>query len=210
MLNINKLYNTEIRVVIDPRQPVGTYKLGSNASQIGQGDAKGVYDWDTNTWLFTGQTIGDLDSIITIYSSNGVELANCTVNGDTEYYGRYNYTVFVDDEGYLKLKVGWNNREGLTYAADNKESNDSLDMATVISGNGKDVIPSLTIHSDTDVDWFKFNLESVGQKSSYIGIDFKQWAGDLDINLYNYSDGELKLIDYARSVTDLSLCYSGG
>ncbi|MBP5411614.1 MAG: pre-peptidase C-terminal domain-containing protein, partial [Lachnospiraceae bacterium] len=199
MLNINKLYNTELRVVIDQLQPIGTYVLGSSASQIGQGDAKGVYDWDTNKWLFQGQTIGDLDNIITIYDNNGIELANCTVNGDTEYYGRHNYTVFVDNEGYLKLKVGWNNREGLTYAADDMEGNDTRAKATVISGSGKDVIPSLTIHSGTDVDWFKFELETPGRKSSYIGIDFKQWAGDLDINLYN-SKGEL--IDYARSVTD--------
>ena len=144
MLNINRLYNAELRVVLDQRQPVGTYVLGSNASQIGEGDAKGVYDGNTNKWLFKGQTIGDLDNIISIYDNNGVELANCTVNGDTEYFGRYNYTVFVDNNGELKLKVGWNNRDGLTYAADDYEVNDTRNKATVISGNGKDVILDCT------------------------------------------------------------------
>ena len=199
MLSLNKLYNTELRVVIDQTKPIGTYTLASNASQISQGDGKGVYDWDTNKWLFQGATIGDLDGIISVYDSNGVELANCTVNGDTEYFGRHNYTVFVDEDGYLKLKVGWNNRKDLTFAADEKEENDTIETATVITGRGKDAIPSLTIDSDSDVDWFMFTLETIGRKSSYIGIEFKQWAGDLDINLYN-SKGEL--IDYARSVTD--------
>ena len=34
-----------------------------------------------------------------------------TVNGETEYFGRYNFTAFVDNTGNLKLKVGWNNRD---------------------------------------------------------------------------------------------------
>ena len=199
MLTLSKLYNTDLRVVIDQTKSIGTYTLASNASQIGQGDGKGVYDWNTNKWLFQGATIGDLDGIISVYDSNGVELANCTVNGDTEYYGRYNYTVFVDENGYLKLKVGWNNRSDQVYSADELEPNDTQETATVISGNGTGEISSLTIDSDSDVDCFKFTLESLGRKSSFIGIDFKQWAGDLDIELYN---SKYELIDYARSVTD--------
>ena len=199
LLSLSRVYNTEIQVKIDQKQPIGTYTLAVHASQIGLKDFTGVLDQETNQWLFQGATVGDIDNIVTVYDINGIELASCTVNGDTEYYGRYNYTVFVDENGNLKLKVGWNNREGLTYAVDEKEENDSLETATVIAGSGKDAIRNLTIHSDSDVDYFKFNLESFGRKSSYIGIEFKQWAGDLDINLYN-SNGEL--IDYARSVTD--------
>ena len=198
-ISLGRVYNTELQVTLDLRQPIGTYTLATDASQIGLKDFTGVLDQESNQWLFRGATVGDLDGVITIYDVNGIELANCTVNGDTEYYGRYNYKVFVDDIGQLKLKVGWNNRDGLTYAADEKEQNDTMETATVISGSGKDVVRALTIHSGTDVDYFKFTLESPGRKSSYIGIDFKQWAGDLDISLYNDNG---VLIDYARSVTD--------
>jgi len=199
MVNIDRIFNADLRVIIDQTKAIGTFVLGSSASQIGQGNGKGVYNWDTNKWDYQGATIGDLDNVISVYDSNGIELATCTVNGDTEYYGRYNYTVFVDTDGALKLKVGWNNREDQSYSADELERNDTRVTATTISGNYAGAISALTIHSATDEDWFKFNLATTGRKSSYIGIDFKQWAGDLDINLYN-SNGEL--IDYARSVTD--------
>ena len=210
MLNLDRVYNADLRIVVEQTKMIGTFVIGSSASQIGQVEEQGVYDGTLNQWLFLGETIGDQDGIISIYDSNGIELANCTVNGDTEYYGRSNYTVFVDDDGCLKLKVGWNNRSGLTCSVDELEYNDMMETATVISGSEAD-LPTLTIHSAEDVDWFKFDLETTGRKSHYIGIDFKQWAGDLDINLYN-SNGEL--IDYARSVTDnerLSLSgYSAG
>ena len=199
MLNLDRLYNAELRVVIDPGQLIGTYWIASYASEIGQGDPDGVYNWETNKWDYRGEVVGDLDGVISIYDSNGIEMAVCTVNGDTEYFGRYNYTVFVDANGNLKLKVGWNNREDVEYDADELESNDTQETATEITGGGAGAVSNLTIHSESDADWFKFELDSIGRKSSFIGIDFRQWAGDLDIDLYNLN-GEL--IDYARSVTD--------
>ena len=194
MLDIDRVYDAELRVVLEQTKAIGTFKLGAYASKIGQKES--VYNEYTNEREY--KMVGDLDGVISVYDGNGIELAACTINGDTEYYGRYNYTVFVDDEGYLKLKVGWNNRDQV-YSADEQESNDTRETATVISGNGTGVLPALTIHDSMDVDWFMFTLDSPGRKSNYIGIDFKQWAGDLDINLYD-SNGEL--IDYARSVTD--------
>ena len=188
---ISKIYNTDL-VVIAP--DAGTYRIASNASKIGTGDAKGVYNWDTNTWDFKGEVIGDMDGIIEIRDENGILLANCTVNGDTEYFGRYNYTVRVDDNGDMYLDVGWNTREGRTYAADGL---DNLTQATAAAL--PEVGTKLTIDSADDVDWFKFTLETPGRGSSYIGIDFKQWAGDLDLYLYDAAGNQL---DYAKSVTD--------
>jgi hypothetical protein len=161
---------------------------------ICQGDPKGVYNWDTNTWDFKGEVIGDMDGIIEIRDENGILLANCTVNGDTEYFGRYNYTVRVDNNGDMYLDVGWNSREGRAYAADGLD-NDTRVKATVLPASGK----QYTIDSTSDVDWFSFSLDTIGRSSSYIGIEFKQWAGDLDLYLYDSAGNQL---DYAKSVTD--------
>ena len=194
MISATNVRNGEIVVSMRHDQTVGSYKLATGASMIGEGDPKGVYNWDTNTWDFKGEVIGDMDGIIEVRDENGILLANCTVNGDTEYFGRYNYTVRVDDNGEMYLDVGWNTREGRTYAADGL---DNLTLATAA------VLPEvgtkLTIDSADDVDWFKFTLETLGRGSSYIGIDFKQWAGDLDLYLYDAAGNQL---DYAKSVTD--------
>ena len=194
MISAANVRNGEIAVSMRHDQTVGSYKLATGASKIGQGDAKGVYNWDTNTWDFKGEVIGDMDGIIEVRDENGILLANCTVNGDTEYFGRYNYTVRVDDNGEMYLDVGWNTREGRTYAADGY---DNLTLATAAAL--PEAGTKLTIDSADDVDWFKFTLETSGRSSSYIGIEFKQWAGDLDLYLYDAAGNQL---DYAKSVTD--------
>jgi len=193
---LSRIYNANLKVVALSK--VGSYRLASNARGFGHGDTTSFYNWDTNQWEYHGGTIGDLDGIIELYDENGIHIADCTVNGDAEYFGRYNYTLRIDDDGTMYLDVGWNNREGHTYAADGYD-NDTMDKAKTIPV----VLPAsgtkLTIDSADDVDWFKFNLATTGRKSSYIGIDFKQWAGDLDLYLYDANGTQL---DYAKSVTD--------
>ena len=193
-VNVGKIHNAKFYLQLAHDQFVGSYAIAYNASNFGQGDAKGIYNWDTNTWDFNGEVIGDMDGVIEIRDENRILLANCTVNGDTEYFGRYNYTVRVDDSGDMYLDVGWNTREGRTYAADGYD-NLTLATAAMLPEAGT----KLTIDSADDVDWFQFTLDTVGRKSSYIGIEFKQWAGDLDLYLYGANGIQL---DYAKSVTD--------
>ena len=193
-LDLGRVFNSELSVIINHDQILGKYKLCSNASEIATGDPKGVWDEDSNTWSYQGAVIGDMDGIIEVRDENGILLANCTVNGDTEYFGRYNYTVSVDVKGDMYLEIGWNTREGRTYAADEYD-NDSMVTAALLPETGT----KLTIDSASDADWFKFTLDATGRSSSYIGIDFKQWAGDLDLYLY---DADGNLLDYAKSVTD--------
>ena len=194
MLDISVIRNSEVSITLNFDQVVGSYLIGFSSTQIGQGDAKGIWNPETNEWDLQGSTFGDLDGIIELRDENGILLANCTVNGETEYFGRYNYTVYVDDEGTLKLDIGWNNKEGRTYEADGND-NDTRTKATLLPASGT----KATIHSAEDVDWYKFTLDTRGHSDSSIGISFKQWAGDLDIWLYDAQGNQL---DYAKSVTD--------
>ncbi|MBR2508921.1 MAG: pre-peptidase C-terminal domain-containing protein, partial [Lentisphaeria bacterium] len=197
LLMVNKIRNAEIVININSDQVLGTYAMATNASQIGQGDEKGVWDVDTNTWKYQGAVYGDLDGVIELRDENGVFIANCTVNGDTEYSGRYNYTVNVDANGNMNLTIGINSREGLAFAADGYNNN-SFAKATKLTGNVGS-LDKLTIDSASDVDYYKFTLDTAGRAASSIGIDYKMWKGDLDLYLY---DSKGNLVDYAKSVTD--------
>ena len=190
--SVDRIHNANLRIVSSSN--IGTYRLASNAENFGAGDPRGIYNWDTNKWDYRGEIIGDMDGIIDIYDENGILLANCTVNGDAEYFGRYNYTVRIDGSGDMYLDVGWNNREGRVYAADGYD-NLTLATAAALPENGT----KLTIDSASDADWFRFTMQTPGRSSSFIGIDFKQWAGDLDLYLYDAAGNQL---DYAKSVTD--------
>ncbi len=196
MLNVSKIYNGEIELTVYSDQVVGTYALATNASKIGQTDEKGVWDSNTNTYLYKGAYFGDQDGVISIYDENGFELAQCEVNGETVYCRRYNYSVTVDDAGNMNLNIGINSRDDLYFESDGY-SNNSFETAMELSPDASRV-DGMTIHSE-DADFYKFTITTAGRKSNSIGIEFKQWMGDLDLYLY---DAQGNLIKYASSVTD--------
>ncbi len=196
-INLNRVYNADLTCTVYANQTIGTYTLGSDAKSIGAGDGKGYWDIETNKWLYKNAIQGDLDGVITIRSDQGVELARCTVNGATEYFGRYNYRVYTDEEDNLKLSIGWNNREDITFAPDGYV-NDTFETATVLE-TASGGLDGLTIDSESDADYFKFTLNSTGRSSSFINITFDMWKGDLDMYLYDAQGNE---IDYAKSVTN--------
>ncbi|MBR7143580.1 MAG: pre-peptidase C-terminal domain-containing protein [Lentisphaeria bacterium] len=198
MINLDRVYNADLTITIYANQALGTYALGSNAGNLGVGDNTAVWDSVNETWVYTKAIQGDLDGVVTIRNEHGFEVVQCTVNGDTEYFGRYNYRVYTDENNELKLRIGWNNRNDVVFVDDNY-NNDTMQTATVISGNGLQTIKALSIHNENDVDYFKFSLDCPGSAANYISIDFKQWAGDLDIDLF---DARGNRIDYSHSVTD--------
>ena len=200
LINLDRVYNADLTVTVYDDQPLGTYTLGTKAANIGVGNSEGYWDIDTNTWLYTSAVEGDLDGVIVIRSDEGIELARCTVNGSTEYFGRYNYTVYTDEDDVLQLRIGWNNKGDLTFAADGLY-NDTFDKATKLDGN-IGTLDKLTIDSASDADYYQFTLDTIGRAASSIGVDFKMWKGDIDIYLY---DGNGNLVDYAKSVTDNEL-----
>ena len=197
VINLDRLYNADLVLTVYDDQTLGTYAVGTNAGKIGQGDGEATWNSETNSWVYHSVQ-GDLDGVITILSEQGIELARCTVNGNTEYCGRYNYRVYVDEYNVLQLRIGWNNRGDIIYADDGYK-NDIKEDAIVIDGTGIQTYSGMTIHNNDDVDWYKFTLARSGTAANYIRIEFKQWAGDLDFELYDVNG---KLIDYAQSVTD--------
>ena len=181
--DLNGMLDSELRVLTPTP---GTYRLSGSSGNIGQ--------------VVNEHIIGDLDGVIDIYDANGIYQCGCAVNGETQYIGRYNYTVTMNNNGEMYLNVGWNmgTRSEDADRFDTDGSNDTSATATALTAVSANEV--LTIHLDTDVDWFQFTLSSPGAKSNYIGIDFKQVIGDLDLELYA-ADRTTRL-DYARSVTD--------
>ena len=79
--------------------------------------------------------------------------------------------------------------------ADNLEDNDSFSTATDLTQFGEDFYFSdLSIHSDSDVDYFSFSLST--QAPSYYTISLSSdWDNDLDLFLYDASGNQLALSD---------------
>lgn len=85
-------------------------------------------------------------------------------------------------------------------APDRYEPNDdfaqAFDFGVV---EGEKVASELTIHSETDEDFFQFATTATGTDSHYVAIDFSHDDGDLALSLY---DRERVRIDRSWSVTD--------
>ena len=120
-----------------------------------------------------------------------------TANGAALDAGRYNYTLTVDADGNMDLKVGFNTSVGLDFAADGYNNN-TMDSALELTGlTGS--IEQLTIDSADAEDYYKFTLDATGRAGNAISIDFTAWKGNLDIYLL---DGEGNLVKKSESSTD--------
>ncbi|MFM7440146.1 MAG: T9SS type A sorting domain-containing protein, partial [Snowella sp.] len=87
-----------------------------------------------------------------------------------------------------------------TTGADNFESNNTRLTARnlgLISGLRQE--NDLSIDTDTDRDWYKFEISQQGTDKHYLSIDFTNSLGDLDIILYNEQG---QLISSSKGVTD--------
>ena len=73
---------------------------------------------------------------------------------------------------------------------DSLEGNDTFDNATSIETTGSYKQGGLTIHSENDIDYFRFELAELGELGSYAQISLEEGSGDLDLYLYN-NDGIL-------------------
>ncbi|WP_017715519.1 pre-peptidase C-terminal domain-containing protein [Kamptonema formosum] len=148
--------------------------------------------------------LGDLD--LRLYDASGNELYSSTSTGDSESIsleglaaGTYSVEVYgyngASNPNYT-LDI-W----ALTAASatgDYYEENDSLDTAYNLSRlEGANYFDALSIESGDD-DWFSFELLNPGGYGDEVRIDFGQYLGDLDLQLYDAS-GNLLTGSYSTS-----------
>jgi clostripain len=153
---------------------------------------------------------GDID--LELYNSTGTtKLQESKGVGNTEKIS----LAGLSGDYYVKV-LGYNNATNpnysLTVNAPISNTGDWLEtnntQATAIDLNAKfsqqlqarqqfiqlgtDAEKPLSIHTATDVDWFKFTLATAGQLGDYASIAFNHTAGDLDLELYNNAGQLLK------------------
>ncbi|MFI5381185.1 MAG: clostripain-related cysteine peptidase [Tepidisphaerales bacterium] len=131
---------------------------------------------------------GDLD--LALYDDAGNLLGKSNGTSDSE-------TISLDGFAagtYVAQIYGYNgatNQYSLTLqtpatsiAPDAYEPNDTLNTATDLGAlSGPSSLPNLSIHSTTDVDYYKLTLGAAGTAANYVQIDFSDAAGDLDMQL---------------------------
>ncbi len=131
---------------------------------------------------------GDLD--LAIYDDAGNLLGKSNGNGNSE-------TIYLNGLApgtYVVQVYGYNgttNQYSLTLntpassiAPDANEPNDTMNAATDLGTlSGPSSLPNLSIHSTTDVDYYKFTLGAAGTSANYLQIDFSDATGDLDMQL---------------------------
>ena len=85
-------------------------------------------------------------------------------------------------------------------APDWAEPNNTISKAYDLGAiDGAKTWPSLSIHSRSDADWFKFTLPAAAGADDYAKITFSDALGDLDMALY---DSRGRMVDYSDGATD--------
>lgn len=71
--------------------------------------------------------------------------------------------------------------------------------------NPQRVVPSLSVHLPTDVDWFKFYVNDTGAAGDLVQIQFNHAAGDLDLELLDESGAQVAISQGASNGEQISL-----
>jgi hypothetical protein len=137
------------------------------------------------------QTDGDLDARLLNFS--GVPLANASSVLNKErlsLQGLASGTYYIEVFGYL----GARNNYQLYFdtpapvLADRFEANDTRQTATdLLTLAGTATVPTLSIHTGTNRDFYKFTTTSTGTSSHYVDVLFSHANGDLNANLLDAS-----------------------
>ncbi|MGB7326421.1 MAG: pre-peptidase C-terminal domain-containing protein [Rubripirellula sp.] len=153
-----------------------------------------------------GQSAGDLD--IALFDSNGVDVARSTTTTETELIslsglqaGDYVLEVYGYAGSVGTYSLGMELPESSsTFGADSLESNNSFESATSLGASDEfKFVTDLSIHSDSDVDFFSFTTLSPGAGGDGVSIQFEQADGDLDLELL---DGDRNVISVSNSISD--------
>jgi len=159
-------------------------------------------------------SLGDLD--LELYDSIGTEIKSSAGVSNTEQISLQELTT-----GDYFIKVfGYNGKTNPNYTltinapisnpADSFESNNTQATASDLNKQlqqgqrtitlGDNPEKPLSIHSNTDVDWFKFTLADTGKTGDYAAIALDHTLGDLDFQLYNSSG---QLLDTSEGVANV-------
>ena len=136
-------------------------------------------------------TSGDVD--MALYDAAGTLLTSSTGTTNREQIAMTNRPAGV----YFVRVYGYSNATNPNYslsfqlprasngiASDRFEANDTRATATDLRTlEGAYSYNSLTIHSPTDRDFFKFTTTAVGTSSDFVSIDFTHSRGDVDMRL---------------------------
>jgi hypothetical protein len=73
-----------------------------------------------------------------------------------------------------------------------------------IDNQNLSIIPNLSIDTDTDQDWFNFELSSDGEAGQFISIDFDNDQGDLQLELFEAFPTDTPEADYQQYLVELA------
>ena len=144
----------------------------------------------------------------TQYQKYLVELANG--DGDTE---QISLAGLAQGEYYIRVSGEVNPNYNLTLSAPplldstgdftepNNSSSNAYDLREV---EGTRFLSGLSIHNQTDTDWFQFTTKDMGKDSHVVRIDFSHAQGDLDLILQK-PDGTTIASETTENFEEISL-----
>ncbi|WP_179051975.1 pre-peptidase C-terminal domain-containing protein [Nostoc sp. TCL26-01] len=121
------------------------------------------------------------------------------VYGKTTTTTNPNYSLIIDapqipESDWIDQKSATKNfNDTRTTAYDLRE----IDGSLTLSG--------LSIHPNTDQDWFKFNLNKMGVAGQAVRIDFNHFEGDLKLELFDTNGNSLGLSNTTKNFEEISL-----